>query len=454
MNAEKHKQDPIHRSSRVVEILFLGILLLYAVSPAEAERRITLSECLEQTLKYSRDVLIAGEGKNMAAGRYLEERAAALPQLKAEARVSRVGDRSYKIFGLPPDLDEYNANLNLTQPLFTWGQINAAIKAATYDKKSAEEQYREAKQLAMREAATSFYTLLLTFELEKVARDNVSQKERHLDEAERRQHMEVATDYDVLAARVALTNARPQLIRAENDIRLAKDRLRYFMGIDGDFTVSGSLVCRPSSPESLTAVLETARANRPEVAYIKSQEGMFTELVTVAKAGDKPRLDFKGNAGWTRDDNVDFEYPGYRLDAGVYLSFPLFDGFRTKGKVIQAKSRLSTTQLEMLKLLDNIALDARSALNRVDEAVQIVKGLEAETDQAERLLRMAEAGYRHGVKTKLEVDDAESNLLTANTNLARARSEYLIARTRLLWIMGEDLIKTLGNPEHDSICEW
>jgi len=438
---------------RLKVMIVLAALILATAVPAAAEDVITLNDCLEKTLAYSREVLIAGEGKNMSEGRYLEERAAALPQLKAEARAARVRDEAMEIFGVPPDYNSYGGNLGLTQALFTWGQISAAIKAATYDKVSAEEQYREAKQLALREASTSFYTLLLALELEKAARDNVAQKRRHLDESERRYQLEVATDYDVLAGRVALTNAEPALIQAVNDIRLAKDRLRYYMGIEGDFDASGSLNCQPTPPEPLDHILERAKANRPEVAYYESRVGVFKELVTVAQAGNKPRLDFKGNAGWSRDDSFNQDYPGYRFDAGIYLSFPIFDGFLTKGKVMQAKSRLATTELEMKQLLDRIALDARNALNRVDEAVHIVKGLEAVTTQAERLLEMAETGYRHGVKTRLEVDDAESNLLTARTNLARARTEYLIARTRLLWIMGEDILLALTNPTFGSPCQ-
>jgi hypothetical protein len=100
---------------------------------------------------------------------------------------------------------------------------------------------------------------------------------------------------------------------------------------------------------------------------------------------------------------------------------------------------------------DRIALDARNALDRVDEAVHIVKGLEAVTTQAERLLDVAETGYRHGLKTSLEVDEAESNLLTGRTNLARAK--YLIARTRPLSIMGENLLIALSDPTFGSACQ-
>jgi HAE1 family hydrophobic/amphiphilic exporter-1 len=234
------------------------------------------------------------------------------------------------------------------------------------------------------------------------------------------------------------------LTQAENDIRWAKARLRYYRGIEEDFEIQGSLTCAAEPPEPLQYVLERALSQRPELAYYKDQVGVFQELVKVAKAGDKPRLDFKGNFGWSRYIDFEGDSPGQQWDAGVYLSFPIFDGFLTKGRVIQARSRLATTEIEMKKLLDVIALEARDVINKVDEAVQIVRALEATTAQAERLLEMAEAGYRHGVKTKLEVDDAELNLRTARSNLVRARRDYLVARTRLMWIMGEDLQTNLA----------
>ncbi|ABK16460.1 TolC family protein [Syntrophobacter fumaroxidans] len=441
----------------LILLLTLPVFVAFTIQPCSADsetapREITLKECLERTLAYSRDVLIANEGRNMSRGRYIEERSAALPQFRADAHVARAHNDQYPLQGFPVELTEYAGNVKLTQALFTWGQIGAAIKAAGYDKTSAEHQLREAKQLALREAATSFYDLLLTLELAKVARDNVAQKQRHLDETQRRHQMEVATDYDVLSASVALANAQPALAQAENDIRLAGDRVGYYMGIREDFKVSGSLICRTRRPETLEVVLERARTNRPEVAYYESRVGVFKELLRVAKAGDKPRLDFQTNLGWSSYDTITDQLPGQHWDAGIYLSFPIFDGFLTKGKVIQAKSRLATTDFEMKKLLDNIALEARSAINRVDESIRVIEALEATTTQAERLLHMAELGYKNGVKTKLEVDDAESNLLAARINLVKAQRDYVVAQTRLLWIMGEDLQTALTTSDFLPAC--
>ncbi|MHC1728180.1 MAG: TolC family protein [Syntrophobacteraceae bacterium] len=428
--------------------LFMSAVIFVAAAIAEAQTVYTLKETLEKTLEYSRDALIAGEGIKISEGRYVEERSAAFPQLKAEAHYVRSRDELLKKTapGFPLEQSDYLGNFNLTQVLFTWGQISAAINAAKYDRAASEQQFKAAQQLALREAAVSFYNLLLTVELEKVARDNVSQKRRHLDEAERRRHMEVATDYDVLSARVTLANALPGLTQAENDIRFARDRLGYYMGITGDFDIKGELIVQPQKPEPLEVVLARAKEKRPEVAFQNSRLGVFKELRTVAKAGNKPRVDFKSNLGWTGFDEIDKNTPWQRWDAGVFVSVPLFDGFLTKGRVMQAESRISTTRYELDKLLDNIALDARSAINRVDEASQIVAALKETTSQAERLLQMAETGFRNGVKTKLEVDDAESNVLSARTNLLKARRELIAARIRLLWIMGEELQTALFDP--------
>lgn len=428
------------------------VLLVLMLAPsARAGEMITLQESLDRTVEYSRQVLIANEGINTAEGFYIEQRAAAFPKIDGEVKALHAYDKSLEDLGGKAESNAFSASASLSQPLFTWGQIGAAVRAAKFDMKSAEQRVREARQLAMRQAATGFFDLLLTYELEKAARDRVAQRQRHLDETERRHQMDVSTDYDVLSARVSLTNARPGLTRAENDIRLAKDRLRYYMGIEGDFEVSGSLTCQLKTPLSLGAVLEEAKANRPEIAYYENRVGVFKELIKVAKGGNKPRVDLKANAGYSEYEDLG-GYPGARWDAGLYLTMPLFDGFQTKGKVIQAKSQLSTTELEMKQLLDNIALEAREAINGVQEAVEIAKGLEATTNQAEKLLEMAENGYRQGVKTKLDVDDAESNLLASRINLASARRDYLNAQVKLLWIMGKDLHTALTNPEYLPVC--
>ncbi len=102
----------------------------------------------------------------------------------------------------------------------------------------------------------------------------------------------------------------------------------------------------------------------------------------------------------------------------------------------QAKSDLATLKIEEAKLIDSIVLQTREAVNSVWESGEIVKGLTGTVSQAQRLLAMAEKGYEFGVKTRLDVDDAQLNLQLAQSNLAKARRDHLTAQTNLQWAMG------------------
>jgi outer membrane protein TolC len=75
-------------------------------------------------------------------------------------------------------------------------------------------------------------------------------------------------------------------------------------------------------------------------------------------------------------------------------------------------------------------------VNAVRESEEIVRSLTGTVSQAERLLSMAEKGYELGVKTRLEVEDAELNLRQAKSSLSRARRDYLVSRVNLDWVTG------------------
>jgi len=274
--------------------------------------------------------------------------------------------------------------------------------------------------------------------------ENQAQKVRHLDEARRKYAAGVATDYDVLAAEVATENARPEVIRSENAVRIARERLRFLLALGPEeVDVAGSLEMpsadRPT-PETYEQALLSAGKQRPELADLRLRIGVYDELVTIANAENKPRLDLKGGGGWHW---TSLDEPGPKRTAdgpawsvGVYLTFPFFDGFRSSGKVTQARSDLRTRQIEETKLLDSIALEVREAAYALRESAEIYEAVTGTVRQAERLVQMAEKGYEYGVKIRLEVEDAQLNLLQARSNLARAQRDYRVARVNYEWASG------------------
>jgi outer membrane protein TolC len=411
----------------------------------QKEIPLTLEDCRRIVLEKNKDIQKAKEYRNSVMGRYIEERAAALPQLTANAGINHERDESLKGFyrGLFPfEREARTADVGLSQALYTFGRIGAAIRAAKIGLETADDQLRIYRQAALRDVSAAFQDVLLAKELNALARQNLDQKTRHHNEARRKFSAGVATEYDVLAAEVGAENARPDVIRTENLIRTSREKLRFILGIedqevDGIGELTTPLEPSPQYEETLTV----ARKNRPELADLQKKVQMNQELVKIYDAGNLPRIDLKAGWGWRQLGfgtlNVGSAAgEGQAWSAGVFFSFPFFDGMRTQGKVIQAKSDVANLKIDEAKLRDSIALQVRDALNACREAEEIVRSLSGTVRQAERLLRMAEKGFEYGVKTRLEVDDAQLNVNQAKGNLAKAYRDYLVARATLEWVTG------------------
>ena len=137
------------------------------------------------------------------------------------------------------------------------------------------------------------------------------------------------------------------------------------------------------------------------------------ELVKINGAGDRPRLDLQAAYGLKDLTIMDQSSRGKTWSAGLVLSFPFFDGWKTRAQVAQARSDVRTSELAEAQLRDSIALEVRVAVDAAARSAEIVRALAGTVAQAEKLFGMAEVGYEYGVKTKLEVDDAQLNLRSA-----------------------------------------
>jgi HAE1 family hydrophobic/amphiphilic exporter-1 len=277
---------------------------------------------------------------------------------------------------------------------------------------------------------------LLARELSAITAQNLEQKQRLLEEAQKKAVIGTATDYDVLAAEVAVANARPEVIRTANLVRTTRERLRFILAEPVDVDVTGTLTTPITETPLYEDVLANALMNRPELAEIEHTRRVGLELVKIYGAGDKPRVDLKGAYGFQNIKILDQSSKGKAWNAGLYLSFPFFDGLRTPAKVAQAKSDVETTSLTEAQLRNSVALEVRLAVDAATQAAEIVRALSGTVAQAERLLMMAEKGFELGVKTNLDVQDAQLNVVQARGSLALAQRDYQIALVNLEWVAG------------------
>ncbi len=411
------------------------------VAAADADvQPLTLERALAIAQEKNRDLQKAREYRRWVQGKYIEERAIALPHLVATGGAVKSWDNTYQLFfgdSYPAGQRVYSAGLGVSQVVFAWGKVGASISAAKEGIASADDQLEIFRQAAVRDVTAAYFDVLLAREIESIAGQTLAQRERHLAEAKHRYELGVATDYDILAAGVAVENARPDAIHASTLVRTAYERLRFVLGepdLRGE--VAGSLDVTVADPPKSEDVVAEALRRRPDLKELEHRINVYRELIRITSADDKPRVDFRAGYGWTRLSAGSLTGTPRNWNAGLFLSFPFFDGMAGRGRVAQARSDLERQRIDTGRAIDNVTLEARTAVDAVRESAEIVRALSGTVEQARRVLQMAEQGYELGVKTHIEVQDAQLNLRSAEGNLARARRDFRVSVTNLDWVRG------------------
>jgi len=444
-----------------------AILLVCAWASASGQeasnQTLTLQESINAALADNLSVKAALEKVETAEQKVNEARGGFMPSLSASGSYTYFGKLpTVDIdFGLPPELmqmlgdgtqseedsgdegisivpeDTYSAGLSIQQPLFMWGMIYNNYKQSKLSLEAARQELETVKQQVILDVTTSFYGVLLTAELVKVTGMAVDQVQAHVKTAQDLVDAGVATNFDLLRAKVQLANTKSQFIRVQNALRLSKDAFKNNIGMDLDtqINVEGKLVYSPLEVD-LNQLINSAMENRPEIKQLQFQEQAGEKFVSLAKAGNKPNLVLVGNYNY--ESNADTLGDAFHGDewkdswnVTLALQVPIFDGLKTRAQVKQAKSGLRQIQIGKEQLADGIGMEVRAAFFGLQESSELLKVQEETVQQAQESLRIANLRYKNGMITNVELMDAELAFTQAQTNQFNALHDYVIAVAKL-----------------------
>jgi outer membrane protein TolC len=190
----------------------------------------------------------------------------------------------------------------------------------------------------------------------------------------------------------------------------------------------------------LPAALSRALEKRPELAALRKAEALRREDLINARAQYKPTASIFGGYQWQSllyGSDLSDDLSGWI--AGAQVSWSLFDGQLTRGKVVEARAHYERAKLDIDDSSREIELDVRTAYSNFIEAQEILESQKTVQEEAEEALRLAEARMHAGSGTQLDVLDAQTSLTQARTTQVQALHDYAVARSRLQRAMGEDM---------------
>ena len=131
-------------------------------------------------------------------------------------------------------------------------------------------------------------------------------------------------------------------------------------------------------------------------------------------------------------------------NAGAQLSWDIFDGMLTHGKVVQARALYEKSKNDLADESRQIELEVRTAYSQFIEAKEVLDSQQKVQEEADEALREAKARSEAGTGTQLDVLDAETALTQARTTQIQALHDYDVARAKLQRAIGEDMIATVA----------
>lgn len=424
------------------KILRLLIFLLIAISPLTAKAEgiaageaLSLNRAIQLALKNQPSIGAGVANVRASEARIGQARSNYYPQLAASGDYTRSSAAS-STNGLNTNgaRDHYSSNVSLNQNVYDFGRTSSQVAIQKFNTQSARSDLQDTTNQVVFNVKQTYYNLLETERAKTVAQEAVAQFQKHLDQA--RGFFEVGTKpkFDVTKAEVDLSNARLNLIRAENNVSIARVTLNNAMGLpDAPAYMLQDTLSYVPYELPFEEALKRAESQRADLQSLRYRQSASKESVNLAKKGYFPSL--SGSAGYT------FAGSGFPLGEGwsygLNLNIPIFNGFLTAYQVAEARANADTLHSNELALRQDILLEVQRGYIALREAAESIQTTELAVRQAKENLDLANGRYEAGVGSPIEVTDAVVAYSDAQLAYSRSLYTYKIAKATIERAIGD-----------------
>ena len=419
---------------------------------------LSLADAVNLALRQNPNILRAQKDLTATQGIAIQTRAIAVPKVVGTGGYAAVQKTDIDILEAPGitygNSQNWVSQIKLVQSLYAGGRILSSFRVARLAKEQAVLNYQTAVADTVLAVELAYYDVLLAAQQILVQEASVELLTRQLTDTTRRYEAGTVPRFNVLRAEVELANARPRLIRARNSLRLAKNNLANLLGFnvpretfeDIPLTLSGRLDAESYEVE-LPRAVGLALERRTELGALRKAQALRKEDIVNAKSGYRPSLE--GYFGYDLHNSAlssDLTFEDHGWIAGAQLNWPIFDGLRTHGLILQTEANYERAAVDLDDQARRIELEVRTAYSNFIEAREVLESQKKVVEEAEEALRLASARYDAGTGTQLDVLSAQTALTEARSTQVQALHDYDAARARLQRAIGMNVTVEQAKP--------
>jgi outer membrane protein len=412
----------------------LGFILPAGVRAEELIRTgemLDLQRCIAIALARHPSIQAASGTIRAGDSRIGQARSGYYPQVTGSAGYSRTDPTT----SASPIYDSYSSSVSLSQNLYDFGKTDTQVKIQELNRDSSRSDLDNIRSLVSFGVKQAYFGLLQTGKNRDVLREVVGQFQQHLDQAKAFFEIGTKPKFDVTKAEVDLSNAKLNLIKAENAFRITRVTLNNAMGMPEapDYDVADQLSSQRGKID-LDETIQKAYDRRPDLKAIAVKRKSLEQSIELARKGYYPSVTGNAGYGW---GGGNFPRMDQGWNIGAQLNVPLFNGFLTKYQVTEAQANLDVLTANEASLRQTIYQDVKQAWLNLQEAADRSVAAELIVHQAVENLELANGRYGSGVGSPIEVTDALVAASNAKTAQISSLYDYKLAQASLEKAAGE-----------------
>jgi outer membrane protein TolC len=359
-----------------------------------------------------------------------------LPEIKGIVDYSRAIRRGEIILETPffsgsfplGTINTFTIGASFEQPLFTSAVFYATRISKVYAEIS-ETGYYSSQANLIKDVKRAYYAYLLAKEFKNLSIVTLKAAEDNLRNSKALYEAGIAPEYDFIRSKVQVQNILPEVEQAKNSIKVAKNSLRYILGLDQKqpFIVEDSLVFAELSTDDYETSSRIMNNQNFTLQQLKLQIELQDKAVSFQFSKHFPELFLTGNWQTTAQED-DRAFSRWRYINSVYvglnLKVPIFNGFQTTSKVQQAKIDLMKAEEEFIKTDQLFKNQLDNLLMRIEETKNKIAAYAATINEAQLGYDISVKRYSNGLGTQLENIDALVALTRAKINYLDAIFTY------------------------------
>ena len=340
----------------------------------------------------------------------------------------------------------YNVSLGLNYTLFDG-------LGRKYNYQQLKETYN-LTALQAKETIENTYLQLFTvyFQIARLSENTLNLEEaltisqRRFKRAKYQYEYGQTTKLEVLNAEVDINNDSILIINARQQLSNAKRGLNTVLGIEKNENYQVETGVNFNRLMNFEALQQKTIANNTVLKQNQKNIAISKFNIKINKANYLPSLNFSTSYGFNRTENENLVNPfGARLitsdglNAGLNLSWNIFDGGATKTRVANAKIALENQQI----LLDQQKFAIQNSLKNTWENYRnqlfVLKSQEKNIQTTQNNFDRTQEKYRLGQVTSIEFRQAQINLINSKTAANNAKFDAKLIELLLLQLSGDIL---------------